>query len=137
MLASESSISNTLPIQIVLSYPAGTWSFISGITASFSGVSIAFSLLHSIKRFVFRSKSTILQPLLAVSGVKLEDVPIFFWWKQELFPTHNLFSVEGKGACSFIEISTDLHGSDKKENNLSCSAIDKIKNLIALFPSSF
>ena len=53
------------------SYPAATSSFMPGtIAVLFSSIQTAFSLLHSIKGFLFRCKSTILQPSYAVSGLK-------------------------------------------------------------------
>ena len=60
-----------LAIQTFLPYPAATWSFMSAtIPVSFSGIQTAFSLLHTIKGFLFHCKSTILQPLHAVSSLK-------------------------------------------------------------------
>ena len=50
-----------------------------------------------------------------------------------MFLTLNLFAVEGKAACSFIEPSTDLiplHASDKKESDLSKPSTDKNKNYL-------
>ena len=79
-----------------------------------------FSLLDSIEEFLFRYKSSILQPSHAVSGLK--DVPKQFRQKQEVLLTLNLFGVEGKAACSFVEPSADLiplHAFDIKEINLS------------------
>ena len=89
------------------------------IEALFSGISTAFSQLDSIEGFLFRCKSTILQPSHVFSGLK--DVPKQFWQKQEVFLAQNLFEVEGKAACGFIEPSTDLiplHASDKKDSDL-------------------
>ena len=92
-------------IYLHLSYPAVTWSFMSRtIAASFSGIPIAFSLLDSIDGFLICCKSTILQPSHAVSGLK---DPKQFCQKQEVFFTHNLFVIEGKAACNFIEPPTD------------------------------
>ena len=90
------------------------------IAISFSGISTAFSLLDSVERFLFLYKSTILQPSHAVSGLK--NIPKQFGQKQEVFLTHNLFGVERKASCSFVEPSTDLiplHASDEKKSNLS------------------
>ena len=77
-------------------------------------------LLDNNEGFLFCCKSTIRQPSHAVSGLK--DVPKQFWQKEEVFLTDNLFEIEGKTACSFVEPSTDLiplHASDTKESHLS------------------
>ena len=91
------------------------------IATSFSGISKAFSLLDSVERFLFRYKSTILQPSHAVK-IGLKNIPKQFGQKQEVFLTHNLFGVERKASCSFVEPSTNLiplHASDEEKSNLS------------------